>query len=215
MAKTKSNKKKRVLLFLLIVFIVLLVVGVCIYFYLNKDKKEVVETKEAVILNSIGEYGITLSDLDSELYKTEYEILKKNLESDKINMEEYAKSIAKLFVIDLYTLNTKINKYDIGGAEEVYPNIVDNYKLNVSDTLYKYMEDNSTGKRRQTLPTVKTIKVDSIKPNKYKIDAENQTYDGYVVNLSWTYDNPKLGYDDEGEIYIINVDNKLYVVEKK
>jgi hypothetical protein len=77
------------------------------------------------------------------------------------------------------------------------------------------MEDNSTGKRRQTLPTVKTIKVDSIKPNKYKIDVENQTYDGYVVNLSWTYDNPKLGYDDEGEIYIINVDNKLYVVEKK
>ena len=53
--------------------------------------------------------------------KTEFDVLKANLESDTIDEEAYALSIAKLFIIDLYTMNNKINKYDIGGIEYVYP----------------------------------------------------------------------------------------------
>lgn len=209
----KNNKKKKVFIFIVIIVLVLLALGIFLYFYFNKNKEEHVETKEAVILNSLDEYGITLSDLDTALYKEEYEVLKKNLESDKINYEEYAKSISKLFIIDLYTLNNKINKYDVGGYEVVYPAVVDNYKLNVEDTLYKYLEDNSQGKRKQTLPEVKSIKVDSIKPNKYTIKSEDKTYEGYKVELSWTY-TKNLGYDDEATLIIINVDNKLYIAEK-
>ena len=36
-------------------------------------------------------------------------------------------------------MNNKINKYDIGGIEYVYPSGVDNYKLKLTDTLYKYL----------------------------------------------------------------------------
>ena len=208
------KKKKKIITFISIVLIVVLVVGIFIYFYLNKNKEEVVDTKEVTILNSIDEYGITLSDVDTELYKTEYESLKKNIDSGKIDMEEYAKSVAKLFIIDLYTLNNKINKYDVGGAEVVYPNIVDNYRLNVEDTLYKYMEDNSKGNRKQQLPEVKSIKVDSIKSDKYTIKSEDKTYSAYKVELSWTYVKD-LNYDDEATLMIINSDDKLYVVEKK
>lgn len=207
-------KKKKIILFLLIVFIVTGIVAGSILFYVKthpKNKQE--DKKEAVILNSIGEYGITLSDLDSELYKTEYEVLKKNLESDKINYEEYAKSISKMFVIDLYTLSTKINKFDVGGYEFVYPPVVENYKVNVEDTLYKYLEDNSDGKRYQVLPKVTSVKVDSIKTAKYEIKSESKTYDGYKVKVSWKYEKD-LGYDDEADLIVINVDNKLYVAEK-
>ena len=207
-------KKKKVLLFILIIIIVTAIVGGSIYFYKkNNPKKQDDDKREAVILNSIDEYGITLSDLDSELYKSEYEVLKANLESDNINYEEYAKSISKLFIIDLYTLSTKMNKFDVGGYEFVYPKVVENYKINVEDTLYKYMEDNSTGKRYQQLPTVSSIKVDSIRANKFKITEENTTYEGYKLNLSWKYEK-NMEYDDSAEIIVIKVDNKLYVAEK-
>lgn len=208
------KKKKKVITFVIIVIIILAIVGAVLFFYLkNKNKPVVEESKEAVILNSIDKYNISLSDLDSALYKKEYEELKKNLESEKIDYEEYAKSIAKMFIIDLYSLKTKINKYDVGGVEFVYEPIVENYKLNVEDTLYKYMEDNSKGKRVQTLPMVKSIKVASIKANKYKINSEDKTYDGYKVKLTWDYET-NLGYDDEAEIIIIKVEDQLKIVEK-
>ena len=210
----KNSKGKKIAIFVFIILLVLAIVGVVIYFlYFKDNKKEEGQVIEAKILNSIEEYGITLSDMDTELYKKEYEALKANLESDNIDYEEYAKSISKLFVIDLYTINNKINKYDIGGYEVVYPAIVENYKLNVSDTIYRYIEDNSTGKRTQILPEVKTVTVDSIKANKYTIKSESKTYDGYKVKVKMTYVKD-LGYDDEAELIIIKIDDKLYIAEK-
>jgi len=221
--KKKNNKKKKIILFAFIVLVVIACSVVGIVIYLNKNKQTPTTNKESVILNSIEAYGITLSDMDTELYKKEYEILKKNLESDKVDMEEYAKSISKLFVIDLYTLTNKINKYDVGGHEVVYPKIRDNYILNVEDTLYKYLEDNSQDQRKQILPEVTAVTLDSIKPNKYTIKTEDTTYDGYKVKVSMKY-NKSLGYDDEAELIIIKVNEKendsdpdkirLYIAEK-
>ena len=211
--KKKNNKKKKVFIFISIIIVVALIVGIVLFIYFKKNEDKPVEPKAAVILNSIEEYGITLSDVDTELYKEEYNKLKANLESNNVDYEEYAKSISKLFIIDLYTINNKINKYDIGGYEVVYPAIVENYKLNVSDTMYRYIEDNSDGKRKQSLPEVKSITVDSIKSNKYTIKSENKTYEGYKVKVSWKYVKD-LDYDDSAEIIIIKVDNKLYIAEK-
>lgn len=214
MEKKKNNgKKKKIIIFVSIIIVVSIIVGIVLYFYFKKDKDNTTEPKSAVILNAIEEYGITLSDVDTELYKEEYNKLKTNLESNNIDYEEYAKSISKLFIIDLYTISNKINKYDVGGYEVVYPAIVDNYKLNVSDTIYRYIEDNSDGKRKQSLPEVKSITVDSIKQDKYKIKSEDKTYEGYKVKLSWKYVKD-LDYDDTAELMIIKNDNKLYIVEK-
>lgn len=209
--KTKGNNK--VLVFIIIVIGVLLAAGIVGVVYYNMNKQSPEPTKEVKILNSIDEYGITLSDMDSSLYKEEYDILKKNLLSDKVNYKEYAESISKLFIIDLYSLSTKLNKFDVGGSEVVYPPILENYKVNVQDTLYKYLEDNSKGDRKQQLPKVKSIKVVSNKEEKYKITSEEKTYDGYKIVLKWDYEKD-MGYDTEATLNIINVDNKLYVVEK-
>ena len=111
---------------------------------------------------------------DTDLFKSEFKKLKKNLESSNINYNEYALSISKMFIIDLYTLNNKNNMYDVGGVQFVYPEARDNFKLNVENTLYKYMEDNSDGKREQELPEVSNVEVTSDEVYEYTIGEETK-----------------------------------------
>ena len=72
------------------------------------------------------------------------------------------------------------------------------------------MENNSSGKRKQDLPEVSSIEVLSNETDEYTI-GEN-SFDSYIVNLSWQYVSD-LGYDNNALITLINLDNKLYVVE--
>lgn len=212
-AKDTKKKSKKKLIIILLVIIIILVIGFLLYKFYFKKTNTSTDTYTETTLNTIDNYGITLSDKDTEIYKEEYEKLKANLESGNIDYDAYAESIAKLFIIDLYTIDNKLNKYDVGGVEFVYPDNLDNYKLNVEDTLYKYVENNGDNKRTQELPEVKSISVESVKNTQYKINSENKTYDAYDFKLSWDY-TKKNDYDDEGEVIVINKDNKMYVVEK-
>lgn len=201
-----KKKYKRILIIILIV-VLLAIISFVIYKILlnNKTEEEVVN-----VVDSISEYGYNLDDRDTELMKSVYEELKNILNSDEIDYELYASALAKLFVIDLFTMDNKINKYDVGGSEYVYPDALENFKLNVEDTLYKHMENNSSGKRKQDLPEVSSIEVLSNETDEYTI-GEN-SFDSYIVNLSWQYVSD-LGYDNNALITLINLDNKLYVVE--
>lgn len=208
-------KNKGVIIGKIILFLAI-IAGVAygtIYIYNNYLKEDEEETVVIKKLNEIEGYGYTLSDNDTKLYKDEFNALKENLESKEIKYDEYAKSIAKLFAIDLYTIDNKINKYDVGGIEFVYPGCLDNYKLNVENTIYKYVEDNTKGQRSQALPVVKEVKVKEIKETKFKITAEKAEYSAYKINLKLTY-HYDLGYDTLIEVIVIKKDNKLYVVEK-
>ena len=201
-----KKKYKRILIIILIV-VLLAIISFVIYKILlnNKTEEEVVN-----VVDSISEYGYNLDDRDTELMKSTYEELKNILNSDEIDYELYASALARLFVIDLFTMDNKINKYDVGGSEYVYPDALENFKLNVEDTLYKHMENNSSGKRKQELPEVSSIEVLSNETDEYTI-GEN-SFDSYIVNLSWQYVSD-LGYDNNALITLINLDNKLYVVE--
>ena len=151
------------------------------------------------------------NDSDTDLFKNEFKKLKKNLESSNINYNEYALSISKMFIIDLYTLNNKNNMYDVGGVQFVYPEARDNFKLNVENTLYKYMEDNSDGKREQDLPEVSNVEVTSDEVYEYTIGEEK--YEGYKINLDISYVKD-LEYDAKAELILVKVDKYLYIVEK-
>lgn len=201
-----KKKYKRILIIILIV-VLLAIISFVIYKILlnNKTEEEIVN-----VVDSISEYGYNLDDRDTELMKSTYEELKNILNSDEIDYELYASALARLFVIDLFTMDNKINKYDVGGSEYVYPDALENFKLNVEDTLYKHMENNSSGKRKQDLPEVSSIEVLSNETDEYTI-GEN-SFDSYIVNLSWQYVSD-LGYDNNALITLINLDNKLYVVE--
>lgn len=200
------KKKFKRLIMLFIVIAILLIISFLVYKLLKNNN-----TNDNIkVVDSIEKYGYNLDDRDSALMKSKYEELKKVLNSDEIDYEEYAKILAELFIIDLFTLNNKINKYDVGSAEYVYPDSIENFKLNVEDTIYKHMENNSDGKRKQDLPEVSGSNITAINTGEFLIDDEN--YDSFIVELNWDYVKD-LGYDDNATITLINLDNKLYVVE--
>jgi hypothetical protein len=202
------KKRNKIILFIVIV---LLVVGASIFCYFKFVKNDD-NVNKVTNVEEIDEFGYTLKSNATETYEIEYEILKTNLKSTDINEEEYVKSVAKLFIIDLYTINNKINKYDVGGTEFVYPDSLENYKVNVEDTLYKYVEDNSNNNRTQSLPEVSDVQITDFKKVKYKVsDTE---LDAYEVALKWSY-VVDMDYESEGSVIILQKDNKYYVVEKK
>lgn len=203
---------KKKILFISIIFVVFITISILSYFIFREVEPKKNKLKEVKTLSKIDNYDIVLSENDTELFKSEFEILKNNLDSKEVNYDEYAKSIAKLFIIDLYTIDNKINKYDVGGTEFIYPKNVKNYKENVTDTIYKYIEDNSENKRKQNLPVVSSIEVKSVKKDKFTI-KDDKTYPSYVFKINWDY-KVNLAYDKEGTITVINDNNKMYVVQK-
>lgn len=213
-----KNKKKNKNLFknkkfwLIICSIVLLYfIGGIVYINLDRDSSNVKNNKNVDKGISIKGFDYILYEDDVDIYKDEFKKLKKNLESSNINYTEYAESISKMFVMDLYSLDAKKNMYDVGGVQFVYPDIRDNYKLNVTNTLYKYMKDNSDGKREQDLPMVKSVSIKNEDETKYKIGEEE--FNGYKINLDIEYVKD-LEYDKSAEIILVKKDKYLYIVEK-
>lgn len=197
--ETKKDKKRRKFKKILVVFGVLLLIGgfgFLIWKMLGKEPKMVVEIKE---LDNLKDYGYTLTDKDSKYFKAEYEELKKILTTDNVDEEKYAIQVARMFVIDLYSMDTKVNKYDVGGLEYFYVDKKDMYEQKVMDSLYSTMLDDTYGDRKQELPLVKEIETLSVEETDYELGENEVT--GYKVQLKITYEKD-LGYDDEATLII-------------
>lgn len=208
----KDNNIVKSVIFIIVVVIVVSLIGIGSYYILlNNDNKETKETNKSI--DEITAYNLRLNENDSEEFKNEFNNLKSILASSEIDKDKYAVSVAKLFVIDLYTMDTKTNKYDVGGSELVLPVFKDNYMLNVTNTIYNYLEDNTDGKRNQNLPHVRKVDVIKNDTKEYTISGDNTPYNAYVFNmkLSYKYD---LGYDSEVEVIVVYKDDFMYVVEK-
>lgn len=214
--KTEKTKKRKFGAVILYILVVLLAVGVLggtgyfVYKSLAKDepKKKVVEN---VVLDSLDEYGYSLSDNDTDLFKGEYNILKDILNADEINEKDFATQVAKLFVIDLYTMTTKANKLDVGGSEYFYITKVSMFEKKAMDTLYANLLDNTYGDRKQELPEVNGVEVVSTEPMKYSVDGNVK--DGYLVKLKWTY-AVDMGYDTQGSVVLCKEDGiRMSVVD--
>ena len=129
-------KKKYKTLLIIIVICIILIIGLLV---IKNMKNEGVKNNVKVV-DSIVDFSYTLDERDTSLTKENYKELKKLLKEKDINYEEYSQVIAKLFIIDLFTMDNKINKYDVGSLEYVYPETIDNFKLNIEDTIYKSMK---------------------------------------------------------------------------
>ena len=201
-----KNKKIIGLVFCLLLFIYF-IGGIIYNFAFKKENNE--ESKKMGI--TIKGFDYILYDDDLDIYKNEFNKLKINLESEEINYKDYLYSICKMFIIDLYSLDNKLNKYDVGGIDFVYPDARDNFRLNVENTLNKYIKDNSEGERIQELPLVKNVNIESDEEIKFKIGEIE--YEAYKVKLNIEYVKD-LEYDSEAELIVIKSDKYLYVVEK-
>jgi hypothetical protein len=207
MTKRKLTKKQKKII-IIIVIVLILVLGGLLGYRTAKSVKSEIPVKIIEVLETIDGYGYSLEDRDTEIYKEKYYELKSVLE-EEIDYEKYASLLAELFSIDLYTIDNKTNKYDVGSLDFIYPDEQDKFKSKVMDTMYKLVEDNSTNTREQTLPIVKSTEVTNIKKDKYTKDGT--TLPSYEVTLTNTYEED-LGYDKNIKVTMVLEDNKLYVV---
>lgn len=192
--KKKIKRKSRIVLF--VIFVIICAV---LYFVLFKTIESVTKTK---VLDEITGYNITLEKRDTELMQTTFNLLKSELSKKEIDYEKYAEYISKLFIIDLYTLDNKKSKTDVGGVEYVYTEYQSNYKLNVQDTIYA-----SIG-TEDDLPEVSSVEITNIEESKFVYNEKE--FDAYNININWEY-KEDLGYDTEGIITLIKDNKKLYV----
>ena len=141
-------------------------------------------------------------------YIIEFKKLEEVISQEEINYEEYAKAIAKLFVIDFYTLNNKINKYDVGSLEYILSDKKDMFKNKAMDTIYGDIIDNTYKDRVQDLPEVTAVEI--INYEVTEITLNKNKVESYKLTMKYTY-KKDLGYDKEGTIYLVKNNNKLEI----
>ena len=202
----KKNNRLIIVLFIITGLLLFGSLGYKVYSDFFKDSSP---TKK---LKSLDLYGYTLSKNDTELYKDNFKELEGILNKEPINYQDYAKSISKLFIIDLFTLDNKLASTDIGGLEFIHKDLKENFKDNMGATLYKNVENNLEGKRNQKLPIVSEINVSDVFETKYTYNKEE--YDAYLVSLNWKYKEDQ-GYQSSAKITVIKVDKFLYIVKSE
>ena len=154
----KLKKKAKTTLIAIVVILVVAVVG--IFTYKTFFSKPVI--KEAKVLKEIKNYGYVLKENKSKKYQALFKDLAKILESDEVDYKAYASKLAEMFVVDFYSLSDKTAKTDVGGVDIVLPDILNNFLENAENTFYKYVESNIYNNRKQKLPEVNTVEVESV-----------------------------------------------------
>lgn len=199
------SKKYKIRLTVIIILIIL--VGVLgfsrIFLWKKEESKPKNDTK---IISNIDAYGYTLDDRDTKYMKETFKELEEILSEEEIDKEKYASTLAKLFVIDFYTLNNKINKYDVGSLEYILNDKQEMFKLKAMDTIYSDIIDNTYKDRIQDLPEIKEVDINNIEMDSIKLNEIDT--ECYKVTMKYQY-KKDLGYDKEGTLYLVERDNKL------
>lgn len=194
MANKKQKRKdwlKGILLIVVLFFIAFIVLY--IYGYLQRKGDEVINTSNEY--DVIEKYGYKLYDNATDYYKEEFKKLK-DLEDE----EEIATQVAKLFAIDLLSIDYKINKYEVTSTQYYYSDKQEMYRQKVLDNFYNFVVDNSYDDRKQELPSVKNV--DVLKTTKVKYEMGKEKKEAYNVLLNIEYEKD-LGYDDSVSITLV------------
>ena len=208
--KKRKLKKKVVVLLVLIVILIALVVGLVCYMKFREKPSDPVTPK---VVDKIPEYDYVLETNKTKLYQDLFKKLVDVLKEEEVNEEEYAKLISQMAVIDFYNLDNKLSKNDIGGTQFIRKKNVDNFVLEASETVYKYVEQNLDGNRKQELPIVTSVEVSNIKQTKYKY--KNISDDKvYVVTVKLGY-KKDLGYPKQVIVKLLHNDKKLEIYYMK
>lgn len=207
--KSKINIKKLIILILFILVIGLLVFGVLKSF--KKDKP-----KEEKVVDKIKNIGYVVNDNDTKYFKDTFKELKELLTGKEIDEQKQAELIAKLFVIDFYSLGNKTSKNDVGGVQFVYTDVKSDFIDASRDTIYKLVKNN-IDKKENDLPLVKEVTINSIEKINLKDAFDNASgkldlegKEGYKVSVTWTY-NKDTKLQDSATLIIMPDGNKLSV----
>ena len=206
-------KKKKRINFKTIIIIILVILVICLGFCV-KDIISVLNsgTKQVEILSNIEKYNYTLNENDSEYFKEKFMLLKEELEKDEINEENYASLISELFVIDFFSLDSSINKNDVGGVQFVYKDYQKDFVKYAKEGIYKYVENNIYNDREQELPLVKSTEIESIEEQSVTFENDVKDDKAYVVKVLIEYEED-LEYPKEVELTIIHSNDKLEIAK--
>lgn len=209
MATKRVKRKPKKLLLILIIIIIGILLGIGYFVFFNKK-----ELKENKVVSTIPKYSYVLKSNKSKAYKDLFQELKDVLKQKKVDEKKYAKTITKMFIVDFYSLGDHTAKTDVGGVEFVHKEAEANFLINAQDTLYKYVESNIYKKRKQKLPIVNEITIDSIKTTDFTYNS-NEDKKAYEVKVSWTYKDKIVAkdYQNEATLIFIHDDIKLVLVE--
>lgn len=214
MKKNKKDVKKRKvrtsIIIILLLIVVALIMTYCIMDIVNSLKSE--DQKEVQVLESIKGYNYELNENDSEYFKKLFKQLKKELESNEIDEEEYAELVAKLFVVDFYSLEYAINKNDVGGKQFVYSDYQEDFVKFAKDSVYDTVENNVYGKRKQDLPNINSVEIENIEKNSYNSDGDFSDEDAYYIDVNITYDED-MDYPTTCSLIIAHSNDKLEIVK--
>lgn len=202
--------RKRYKIWLTIIVILIILTSLLGVMKLFMPKDEEKNPNVTNVIDSIQDYGYSLDDRDSKYMQEEFKNLMDILKSSEVDDDAYATSLAKLFIIDFYTLNNKINKYDVGSLEYILSDKVDEFKAKAMDTIYFDLIDNTYKDRVQELPEITEVNIENLEHTKFDLNEENM--DAIKVTLKFSY-KKDLGYDKEGTIYFVKKGNKLEVVK--
>ena len=214
----KKRKKKRILILILLLVII---GGVGFVIWKNHKKPTITEATVIDEIKTDGyDYGYSLTDLDSEYYKEEFGKLKEILTAETVDETAYIEQLARCFTVDLYSLNTKLNKNDIGGLEYVYTKIQDDYAKQVMYNIYDSIIsiDNRGNKKYPEVKSVSVVKKEA-KEGDTSLPYEEINYylskdkkvTGYLVKLDITYDDSNKAAE-KVSVVIIKEDDKKYSV---
>lgn len=202
----KMNRKKVLLYFVGI--IVLVFAGWMILAKPFGNNKKVQQTKVA---DKLEKYGYSINDNATTYCKDLFKNLKKTLNKDKVNEEEYAKLVSQLFLADYFTLDNKVSKNDVGGVQFVYHDYQESFTKLSTEQVYKYVESNIYGNRKQELPVVKNVEVTDIMNGEFEYQEEVDE-NAYIVELAIEYEKD-LGYQSNATITLIHSNNKLEIAK--
>ena len=214
MSKTgrKKKKAKKIIIFLL----VLLIAGGLVYFALFNNNKNTKKVKKEKVVDKIDNFDYTVAETDTKLFKSEFKKLKKILSEKEVDNQKYSESVAKLFIIDFFTLDNKVTRNDVGGVQFVYSKYKKDFIDKSRDEFYKYVKNNLNNDRKQNLPEVSKITVDSTEQVSAASELSGTDFAGideaYKVNLSWEY-KEDLGYQKNAIVIVIKDDSKFSVAK--
>lgn len=207
MAKKRKRKIKYGRIFTLLIIVCLLAfLGVMAYDKLNVKE---VKTKKIKNISTIKEYDYVLKENASAYYKKLFKKLDSVLSKEEVDEEEYLNLTCQMFVSDFFNLDNKVSRNDVGGVQFVYKDYQTDFEKYAMDSIYKSVESNVYGNRRQSLPIVEEVECSKVKNELFKY-GDSSDDKAYVVDFDIKYKDD-MGYQTEGSLVIIHSDKKLEV----
>lgn len=206
-------KKRKRKLKLKKIFLLVLIIGLLTYIgiFIIKNKKKNEPAKVVEVIDTIDDFGYELNENETKYYKGLFDKLKDILKEENYDEQEYATIIAQLFLIDFYDLDSKVMNSDIGGTQFVYEGYREDFEKGAKAGMYKYVESNVYGDRKQELPVVKEVtqELAENKIFKYNNTSDNNAY-YLTMNINYTKD---LGYPTKVELVLIHNNDRLEVAK--